>query len=185
MTTRQTPWDAIRTPEADYNVRLVDGPKKVPLYWGRDSEGHCLFVMELRGDHTEQFRNNRMVLHGIKVDLRMSDATSGQGLVLTLEQHVDRDLFFGLCETLIASLRDVQDPAAAVSVALEHLKRWKAFLAGRKLRLLSREEICGLFAEIQFLRQLYSEHLTEMAAVDAWCGPRSPSSGFHIRQYGC
>lgn len=170
MTTRETPWDEIRTPEADFNVRMIGGSKAVPIYWGKDAEGHCLFVVQLEGDHTEQFLKNRNSVRGISVDLRMLGTEVGQCLVLALEQHVDRDLFFGLCDTLVTSLREVPDSAAALSVALTHLRRWKKFLAGRKVRMLSPEEIRGLFAEIQFLRVLYRHFLPEKAAVDAWCG---------------
>lgn len=178
MTTRSTPWDKIREPAADYNVRLIGGASIVPLYWGRDAEGCCLFIIELEGDHTGQLQKSRPSVHGIGVDLRVLDATGRQGLVLTLEQHVDRDLFLGLCETLVSSLREAPDSAAALSVALTHLRRWKAFLAGRKVRMLSPEEIRGLFAEIRFLRALYREHLPEKVALDAWCGPEGGHQDF-------
>jgi len=171
MTSRPVPWDDIRTPERDYNVRLVGGSGIVPLYWAKDVEGHCLFVIELEGDHTDQFRKNSPSVHGIRVDLRMLDATRGQGLVLTLEQHVDKDLFFSLCQTLVQSLQEVKESPVALAIALAHMKRWKAFLAGKKKRLLSAEEIRGLFGELQFLRMLYREQLDEKTAVEAWCGP--------------
>lgn len=169
--TRAVPWDEIQAPDRDYNVRLIGGGGVAPLFWAKDTEGHCLFVIELEGDHTEQFRKNNTSVNGIRVDLRMLDASRGQGLVLTLEQHVDKDLFFGLCETLVQSLGETKDSAAALAVALAHLKRWKAFLAGKKTRMLSTEEIRGLFGELQFLRMLYQGPLDQTAAVDAWCGP--------------
>lgn len=171
MTTKSTPWDDISTPGADYNVRLIERSKRIPLYWGRDPEGHCLFIAELKGDHSAQFRKSRTSVRGIEVDLRTLGAKETQGLVLKLEQHVDKDLFLGLCNTLSASLRHVSDSAGALSVALTHLGRWRAFLASRRVRLLSLEEIYGLFAELQFLRLLYRKHLPEKTALDAWCGP--------------
>jgi len=171
MTTRTTPWDEIGNPEADYNVRRVAGSGTVPLYWGKDYAGHCLFVVELEGDHTEQFRRDGTSVHGINVDLRRLDTTASQGLVLTLENHVDKDLFMGLCKTLVASLQPATNSATALAVALVHIKRWKAFLAGRKSRLLSAEEIRGLFGELLFLRSLYQNHLDQKAAIEAWCGP--------------
>ncbi len=167
---RPIPWDDIRKPDRDYNVRLVPGGSQVPLYWGRDSDGRCLFIVELEGDNTALFRRSETSVHGIGVDLRLLDATRSQGLVLTLEQQVDRDLFLGLCQTLIASVQQAGGSTEALAVALAHLKRWKAFLAGRKTRMLSPEEIRGLFAELQFLRSLYQK-LPQKAAVDAWCGP--------------
>ena len=63
------------------------------------------------------------------------------------------------------------DPAAALGVALNHLKRWKAFLAGKRRRILSAEEIRGLFAELNFLSLLKDKYLPDAQAVEAWCGP--------------
>lgn len=167
---RATPWDDIGSPTADYNVRRVAGSSSIPLFWGKDVDGDCLLIIELAGDHHSQFRKDGTSVHGIGVDLRQSDTPGQQRLVLTLEKHVDRDLFFGLCETLVASLAPVTDPSAALGVALTHIKRWKAFLAGRKSGGLSPEQVRGLFAELQLLRALYTERLSTIDAVAAWCG---------------
>ncbi|HEY1748835.1 MAG TPA: PD-(D/E)XK motif protein [Xanthobacteraceae bacterium] len=164
------PWDDIRTPDADYNVRLAAGSGAVPTYWGKDTEAQCLLIVELAGDHTAQYRQDGTSVHGVRVDLRQVDAAANQRLVLTLEKHVDRDLFFSLCESLVAGLQPVTDSATALAVTLAHIRRWKAFLAGRKTGLLTPEELRGLFAELQFLRNLYGGTLSQVAAVEAWCG---------------
>ena len=166
--TRALPWTGITVPATDYNVKLVAAALAVPVYWGRDTAGRCLLIVELQGDHSETFRRDHASVHGIGVDLRNSTAAGQQRLVLTLDQNVDQDLFLGLCDTLIASLAGVPDSAAAVSVTLAHIRRWKAFLAGRKTRLLSPEEVRGLYAELQTMRSLYSTCLTPLAAVSAW-----------------
>lgn len=139
------------------------------MYWGRDTEGQCLLLIELNGDHSAQFRKDAFRVQGIRLDLRQGEAGQ-QRLVLTLEKHVDQDLFSGLCESLVGTIVPIADPSTALSVALAHIKRWKAFLAGKKTRLLSPEEIRGLFAELLFLRFLYQEHLSEKSAIEAWCG---------------
>jgi hypothetical protein len=170
MTSRSTPWEQISEPRTDYNVRRVADTTEIPSYWGKDTVGRCLFIIELEGDHTSQYRRDVTRLNGISVDLRNGENESQQRLVLTLDRNVDRDLFQGLCETLITSLATVVDSAVALSVTLQHLKRWKAFLAGKKARMLTNEEIRGLFAELHVLRQLYLRRLTQDEAVDAWCG---------------
>jgi hypothetical protein len=178
MMTRAVPWDDIRKPDAtDYNVRLVAGSGPIPLFWGRDNDGRCLFIIELEGDNTALFVQSDVALNGISVDLRLLDASRSQGLVLTLEQHADRDLFLGLCQTLIDSLQQAQDCSEALSLALAHLKRWKAFLASPRARILSPQEISGLFAELQFLRSLV-HRVAAKAAVDAWCGPNGSHQDF-------
>ncbi|WP_422027532.1 PD-(D/E)XK motif protein [Pyruvatibacter mobilis] len=175
---KPVPWDGIPTPTADFTVVRVAGAAGIPIYWGRDMAAQCLFIVELEGDFTAQFRRDTVLLHGISVDLRNGDVAEQQRLVLTLARHIDSDLFLGLCETLIDSLKDVTDPATALAVALAHLKRWKAFLAGRNARLLSPEEVRGLFGELHVLRTLYQDTLPQAAAVDAWCGPDDSHQDF-------
>jgi hypothetical protein len=178
MTNSPTPWDEIREPDADYNVRRVAGGGQVPLYWAKDSHGRCLFVVELEGSHVEQFRKEGVRVHGISVDLRKLGASANEGLVLTLERHIDKDLFKKFCETLVAALQPVTDSPAALALALAHIKRWKAFLAGHKGHILSAEEVRGLFGEVLFLRELYQHHIHEAKAMEAWRGPQGGHQDF-------
>lgn len=175
---RSVPWDAIPTPAADLGVLRVGGNSGVPVFWGRDAGAQCLLIIELDGDHTVQFRRDVVSLHGIGVDLRNGGIAGQQRFILTLARHIDSDLFLGLCETLIGSLNDVIDPATALAVALAHLRRWKAFLAGRNARLLSPEEVRGLFGELHVLRRLYHDTLPQAVAVDAWLGPDDSHQDF-------
>lgn len=175
---RSVPWGAIPIPAADLCVLRIAGTTGVSIFWGRDAGGQCLLIIELDGDHTAQLRRDVVSLHGIGVDLRNGDRAGQQRFVLTLARHIDSDLFLGLCETLVGSLKDVADPATALAVALAHLRRWKAFLAGRNARLLSPEEIRGLFGELHVLRLLYQDTLPQVAAVDAWCGPDDSHQDF-------
>lgn len=169
MTSRPSPWESVPTPVADYTVVRVPGLQGVPIYWGRDTGSRCLLIVELTGDHADQLRSDSVTLNGIGVDMRLGETAGRQRLVLTLARHVDTDLFHGLCETLIESLREVDDSATALAVTLAHLKRWKAFLSGRRTTL-SPDQVRGLFAELQMLRSLYATRTTPPMAVDAWCG---------------
>ena len=178
MTNRVMPWDEIQIPDAEYNVRLITGTGSIPLYWGKDTAGHCLFIIELQGDHSEQFRKDSTSVHGLSLDLRGFDVSTRQGFVLKLEKHVDKDLFLSLCETLVSSLQPLTDPSTALSVTLTHIKRWKMFMSGRKSRILSAEEIRGLFAELQFLRFLYQGVLSKKATVESWVGPEGSHQDF-------
>lgn len=171
MTSSRAPWDEMKTPDSDYTVRYVTALGDVSLCWGKDVQGQCLFIVQLEGDHTEQFRKSSTTVSGIEADLRQLPERGKQGLILTLEKHVDRDLFHGLCQTLIGNLDGVSDASTALGIALNHIKRWKAFLAGKQTRVLSAEEVRGLFAELTFLRLLHEKHLTDAQAVEAWCGP--------------
>ena len=166
MSSRPSPWESVPTPSVDFTVVRVPDQRGVPIYWGRDTASQCLLIVELTGDHTDQFRSDSVTLNGIGVDMRLGDAPGRQRLVLTLARHVDTDLFQGLCETLAESLRAVDDSATALAVTLAHLKRWKAFLSGRRSTL-SPEQVRGLFAELQMMRSLYAARTTPPMAVAA------------------
>lgn len=170
-----SPWDDIAVPRSDFNVRQVPTETAVPCFWGRDASGACLLIVELQGDHTAQYRKNVVTVKGIDVDLR-SSVPGQQRLVLALGKQVDRDLFAGLCHSLVTALESATDAASSLALALMHLRRWKAFLSGRSQRL-SEEEMRGLFAELAFLLELM-EWLSPAKAIDAWLGPDKSHQDF-------
>ena len=172
----RSPWDRIAIPGTDFNVRRVPGEAVAPCFWGRDVNGACLFIVELLGDHTVQFRKNVVTVNGIEVDLRAGEPGQ-QRLVLTLEKEVDRDLFEGLCRTLAFALGHAGDSASSLAIALAHIRRWKTFLSGRGGQHLSPEEVRGLFAELAFLLELL-DHMPSVAAVEAWLGPEKSHQDF-------
>lgn len=172
------PWDDIKTPTEELSVRQIKSSKHLPLYWGKDSKGHCVFIYEVSEDGTEIFQKNMVAVHGINIDYRVLRTTGNQGLILILEKHVDQDLFYSLCETLIHELSKVSDPLVGLSVALSQIKRWKAFLAGKKGHVLSAEEVRGLFSELKFLQQVLDQMDSELDALDAWQGPDTSHQDF-------
>ena len=174
---KASPWTDIETPGQDYNVRKIPETKGVPLYWGKDRSGQCLFIIELSGDQTDLFKRESVRVRGIKSDLRFVDESNSQRLVISLERHIDQDLFAAMCQTLTVALREVIDSAIALSVALTQIKRWKAFMAGKKKGVLSFEEVRGLFGELIFLEQLM-ERMDKEDALNSWEGPDSVQQDF-------
>ncbi|QXC36343.1 PD-(D/E)XK motif protein [Aeromonas sp. FDAARGOS 1407] len=164
-----SPWDDIPVPKTGLNVIQVSVATAVPCFWGRDTNGSCLFILELQGDHVSQYRQNIVTVNGIDIDLRANEQ-GRQYLMLTLERHVDRDLFEGLCQTLAFVLQHATDSASAMTISLAHIRRWKTFLTGRNQRL-SAEEVQGLFAEITFLVELLDKEMPSNTAVESWLGP--------------
>lgn len=176
--TKENPWNDIKTPVEDLSVRQIKISRYLPLYWGKDSSGHCVFIYEMSEDGAYIFQKNTVSIHGIKIDYRLLSTTGNQGLILVLEKHVDQDLFYSLCETLIHELSEVSDPLVGLSVALSQIKRWKAFMAGKKGQVLSSEEVRGLFSELKFLQQMLGEINNELDALEAWQGPETSHQDF-------
>lgn len=173
----QTPWDEISVPGVDFNVRQIPGEMPVPCFWGRDATGACLFVVELHGDHSVQYRKNVVAVNGIDVDLRSGDS-GRQRLVLTLDKQVDRDLFESLCRTLVSALRSAGDSSSALAISLTHVRRWKLFLSGRFGHNLSADGVRGLFAELCFLAELIDRLPLEISAINSWLGPERSHQDF-------
>jgi len=171
-----SPWDEIAVPGTDFNVRQIPGIIAAPSFWGRDSSGAYLLIIELKGDHTACYRRDVSTVNGIGVDLR-AGAEGQQRLVLTLEKQVDRDLFEGLCRTLISALVHANDSASAVAVSLAHVRRWKTFLSGRGTHL-SPEEVRGLFAELTFLLEVLDRMTSTAAAIESWLGSENSQQDF-------
>lgn len=174
LMTEISPWSDIQAPTSDYNVKRVAGPTAVPCYWGRDTSGSSLFIIELEGDHAVEFRKRTVQVHGIAVDLRTGGGQ--QRLVLTLDKQADRDLFEGLCRTLARALENAGDSVSSLAVAMIHLRRWKTFMSGKGQHM-SGEQVRGLFAELTFLRELIGQ-LGASAAVEAWMGPERSHQDF-------
>jgi hypothetical protein len=171
-----SPWDYINIPNVDFNVRQVSEKTGVPCYWARDPKGNCLFIVELKGDHTLQFRKDSIKVNGVDLDLRSGD-NEKQRLVLSLQKQVDRDIFEALCTALIASLKNATDSESSLAISLAHLRRWKAFLAGQSEQL-SAEEVRGLFVEITFLLELIDRKILGNEAIGAWLGPERSHQDF-------
>jgi len=83
-----------------------------------------------------------------------------------------------MCRTLGAALLVAASPDDGFRVAVEHLHRWRAFFSGKQARLLSHEELRGLFAELHVLRWIYSAHRSKAVAVNGWCGPEQAHHDF-------
>ncbi len=178
MRHKKSPWEDIKTPSEDISVRKIENGGTIPQYWGKDALGHCIYIIEFSVDVSNFYDQSNVSIHGINIDLRAFKTTKSQGLIFVLEKHIDQDLFYSLCETLIQALSEISDPLVGLSVALSQIKRWKAFMAGKKGRSLSAEEVRGLFSELKFLQQMLNKADTELAALEAWLGPETSHQDF-------
>ena len=163
-----TPWDDIAVPNSELNVRQVSNRTPVPCFWGKNIAGDCLFIVELEGDHSAQFRKGNVSVRGIQIDLQAGEL-GRQRLLLILDRNVDRDIFAGFCKSLASAVEQATDSSSALAVAVTHIRRWKAFLSGQAQRL-SPVEVRGLFAELAFMLELLDRGLSRDAAVEAWLG---------------
>lgn len=181
MTAEPSPWAEISTPDQDYNVRKVKDSAS-PLYWGKDSGGRPLFVMELASDQASLYMQHHVKIRGIDSDLRgLVQQPELQRLVLALAREADQEFFQMICAGIIERVDQIDDSAAKLQVAFEYLQRWKAFMASERKRILSPAEKAGLFGELLFLRKLLEKGIPEDEAVASWLGPDGNHQDFLFR----
>lgn len=171
------PWDSLDIPSQDLHRRLAAPNMSAPASWAVDEMGNRLFVLEWEGDLSNRIRNNLPKVHGIELELRYLDGNR-QMLVFSLQSIANVDLFFVLCKSLLVELVRCSTPVSSVEVALRHIQRWKAFLASRFPRLLSREEVRGLFAELWFFLELVKTQSSIKDVISSWCGPDRTQQDF-------
>ena len=164
-------WDEIQTPDTHLNVRLASSSGTTPCFYAKNSDNQLLFIMELRGDHLALFRKKSFKPRGLELDLLQDSTTSIQRLVIKLGDRVNQDLFDALCTTLIQKVEQAKDDDAALTIALEHLKRWQSFLAQHHTKL-SEEAQRGLFAELTLLDEILRHGSHEpVTLMKCWTGP--------------
>ena len=165
-----------RRPGADFNVRQVPGETAVPCFWGRDTTGACLFIVELQGDHTVQYRKNAVTVNGINVDLRGGEPGQQRSFSLSRNRSI---------ATSSRSLPHarIQRWSAPPIPPVRSPWRWRISGDGRPscpavASILSAEEVRGLFAELTFLLELIDRLASTTAAVEAWLGPEKSHQDF-------
>lgn len=167
------PWIKINKPSLGYNVLLVDPGHPHDFYWGKDSEGYYLLVLNINEDGYEAFLKKKTIdFKGIKTDLRISHDGNKYVFVLSLQRHSDADIFLYICNDLIECTKKVSGTRAAVEKIYTRLQVWRTFLSKNKRYLLSEQEVRGLFAELVFLENCINNDIyTPDAIINGWQGP--------------
>jgi hypothetical protein len=94
------PWSGIEKPSSEFNVRLVAERHPIRLYWGVDSRGHYLYVIDV-AEPAMPARGALPDLEGIKI---ASAIQNGRGkIVLLLNETSNWELFHALCNDLTSA----------------------------------------------------------------------------------
>jgi Putative PD-(D/E)XK family member, (DUF4420) len=140
-----------------------------------------VLLFELGSDYTELFRKKRPKVKGLEIDIVSLTDTAKQGLIVSLNRPSDADIFYRLCLSIIRATGETDVESQAVVSVLNHLDRWRDFLSNARKRLLSPDEIRGLFAEITMIRTFVQDYLlVREDVVSAWQGPLRKPQDFEF-----
>lgn len=173
------PWSGIERPVAEFNVRLAIEHHPLRLYWGVDSRGRYLFVIDV-SEAAMPAKGTISDLEGIRIGTAVQH---GRGrIVLLLNETANWELFKTLCDDLARASGVMTEEIAAVAVTLRRLQRWQDFLRRARTLVLSIEEIKGLVGELLFLEGPVVERFGWDAAIDFWKGPEDAPQDFAIHR---
>lgn len=183
VTTDNSPWSNIKKPMAGYSIKRVDPDHLHDFFWGKDTGGNCLLLLELTKELADFLDGKCVDLQGVKTDITYHTTTSKYFFTLSLQNKHDADIFYRLCLDLIDRTRDVLVRNAALEVINNRLKRWKAFLRGKKKYLLSSREVRGLFAELEFVHKGLIEYGNQLGVLEGWQGPLDEPQDFVLGDF--
>ena len=173
------PWNKLDPARAKGTVtaRRVDSGLAWNFFWARDTDARCLLL--LRHDSSAAPTAPLPRLRGIEVDLT-HEPNDECILTFRLLDLAHRDIFFRLCQDIVASASAAKTEKAAVDVTLQRTWRWHHLLRGGADQRLSEEEQKGLIGELVVLERYLLPVLAARDAVTAWQGPMQAPKDFEI-----
>lgn len=173
------PWrDIPPAPNADLlSARRVDPAMPAAFFWGKGVDRRCLLLLQHRSEASLGARLPR--LKGIELVLSGADTHGNAVLVLRLLETEQRELFFRLCQDIVAFAGQASNEKEAVARTLARTWRWHHLLRGGGDNRLSPEEQKGLIGELLVLRRILND-LSPHDAVQAWRGPLGAPKDFEI-----
>ncbi len=177
------PWSKIAQPETGFNVTRVDPEHPHNFFWGKDQAGSCLMLLEINKEFTSFLIKRSIDLKGVKTDIRHNESTEECFFVLTLQRREDSDIFYRLCRDLIEHTKKIKGQKTALEIIHTRLQRWKSFLSRKRSPLLTEHEIQGLYAELEFLKNLLSQNEEQLVVLEGWKGPLGGPHDFVLGNY--
>ena len=171
------PWSEIEKPPADVNTLLAHKNHPLHLYWGVDSKGQYLFVIDV-AESSQPDKKELPDLEGIKTWKTVYNKRCR--LVLLLNEVKNWELFCALCEDLMRASQTFEEERAAIAVVVRRLRRWQEFLKNHHDRILTLEEIKGLLGELIFLEGSVASKFGWDDAISFWKGPEGAPQDFAI-----
>lgn len=172
------PWEHIKTPLSNYNVRRADYAHTFDFFWAKDISGNYLFLFQC--DAHIRFPNDVPKLIGIDILLPISDDDIKTSLILRLKNEEDWDIFHSLCLDLIQASINCKNEESVVAVIVRRLERWHLFLKKNRTKIMSEAEQKGLIGELLFLRDYLMPHFTVAESISFWQGPLDAPQDFCI-----
>lgn len=119
-------------------------------------------------------------LKDILVDTRPNPSVSNVHLfVISLENHVLKDIFSIVCEDLISEVSPLSDTTVILRGILKRLEKWQLLFEQYRLGSMSIEAQHGLYGELNFLRKIIEQTNNAATCLQSWMGTSAYFHDFH------
>jgi hypothetical protein len=171
MTNHESPW----TNMAESSQRRVDFETQHNLFWITDLQGNYGFCLQTKTIVINA--ENKFNLKGISIFKRNSKKDHIE-LFLILQKKEDWQIFFVLCEDLIAVTKRYDTDEKMISAVEIRLKRWQQLLKQNNNQEFTIEKQMGLFSELLCLKDIVAIKTGIKQAIVSWVGPEFDKQDF-------
>lgn len=174
MTTEtKNPWENM----VESSRRRVDSETLHNLFWITDLQGNYGFY--LKRNRRFESTETTAKLKGISIIKRNSQDDIGE-LFLILKNKEDWQIFYALCEDLVAVAHRYDSEDQMLSAVEVRLKRWQQLLKQDRSQEMTLEKQMGLFTELLCLKDIIAPKVGFRQAVFSWVGPEFDKQDFLI-----
>ncbi|WP_215113358.1 PD-(D/E)XK motif protein [Exiguobacterium sp. s63] len=172
MTSIKNPWDEMNRG----SEKLVNPNSNYDFFWGVEYNGDYALYVSL--NEIYDFPKQSIDLKDIDIKFYNDNGTSKYQCVFVLKQKSEWELFYRLCEDLIAVSFNSKDEKQLIIRLQSRLKRWhELFKKGNKNKLTVETQM-GLFAELFFLKQYLLPELGSEDSLRSWVGQDGDKQDF-------
>lgn len=174
MTTEtKNPWGNM----VESSQRRIDSETLHNLFWITDLRGNYGFY--LRRNRRFETTESTAKLKGISIVKRNAQDDVGE-LFLILKNKEDWQIFYALCEDLVAVAHRYDSEDQMLSAVEVRLRRWQQLLKQDRSQEMTLEKQMGLFTELLCLRDVVAPKVGLRQAVFSWVGPDFDRQDFLI-----
>lgn len=104
-------------------------------------------------------------------------------LLLSLLDAHHADIFAVLCEDLMHAISHINNQTELLAELLNRFEKWKSLFDKVMSDGLTREEQCGLYGELTFLRKCLERGFDPLAVISSWTGCEGQIRDFQLQRW--
>jgi hypothetical protein len=147
--------------------RRIDSKSQFNIFWICDERGRYGLRIGFSGILGENEFIDK--IKGVQI-IKSIRKDQGSDLYLVLNEANDWNIFYSFCSDLIDTCEKCTTEVELIAKLSKRVRRWQYFLSESKLLSMTEIQQMGLFAELQFLKEILLPNLQSGDAILSWVG---------------